>query len=365
MTQNFAKKLQAITACAVVFVASTGTALADQFDDQIKSLESQAATQQAQAQTLHAQADTLANKLAGLQAQAAALQDQINVNQAKYNQVTDAINANKLKLESQKKVLGASIKSMYLDQTVTPLEMLASANSFSDFLDEQQSEDKIKQKIQAAMSAIESLQNQLQTQQTQLTQILGDQKGQEEQLAELQNQTNALLASTRGQEAAYEQQVATSNSQIATLRAQQAAAIARASRHIPGGTSAGCAGYPSAWCNAPQDSIIDSWGMYNRECVSYAAWAASVRFGHYVPYWGGRGNANQWPGNASAAGIPVDHNPHVGDVAIYMGGPYGHAMIVEQVGNGVVDVSSYNADNTGHYSYDEWSTSALVFIHFR
>jgi surface antigen len=350
---------------AIVALTLTGTAWADSFDEQIKALEGQAAAQQAQAEALHAQADTLANKLASLQAQAAALQAQINANQAKYSQVTDSINKNQIKLTSQKHILAANLKQMYLDSNVTPLEMLASANNFSDFLDEQQSQDKIKQKIQDSMAQIEAIQNQLQIQQTQLAQIMANQKGQQEQLAGLQAQTNNLLASTRGQEAAYEQQVATSNSKIATLQAQQAAAIAAASRHIPGGSSAGCAGYPAAWCNAPQDSVIDSWGMFNRECVSYAAWAASVRFGHYVPYWGGRGNANQWPGNAAAAGIPVDHNPHVGDVAIYMGGPYGHAMIVEKVGGGVVDVSSFNSDNTGHYSYDEWNTSALVFLHFR
>jgi surface antigen len=365
MTQTMNKKFLAVLGSAIVVLTASGTAWADSFDDQIKALQDQATQQQAQAAALHAQADTLANKLAGLQAQAAAIQAQISANQAKYNHVTDSIAQNEAKLEGQKKVLGDNLKAMYLDQTVTPLEMLASANSFSDFLDEQQSQDKIKQKIQDSMAAIQAIQNQLQIQQTQLAQILTDEQGQQQQLNQLQAETNNLLASTRGQEAAYEQQVAASNSQIANLRAQQAAAIARASRHIPGGSAAGCAGYPAAWCNAPQDSIIDSWGMYNRECVSYAAWAASERFGHYVPYWGGRGNANQWPSNASAAGIAVDHTPHIGDVGIYMGGPYGHAMIVESIGNGVVDVSSFNGDNTGHYSYDEWSTSALVFIHFR
>jgi surface antigen len=47
-----------------------------------------------------------------------------------------------------------------------------------------------------------------------------------------------------------------------------------------------------------------------------------------------------------------------------MGGFYGHAMIVEEVRGSTVVVSNFNADNTGQYSVDEWSTSSLTFIHF-
>jgi surface antigen len=103
--------------------------------------------------------------------------------------------------------------------------------------------------------------------------------------------------------------------------------------------------------------------MYNRECVSYAAWYVA-NSGRRMPYWGGNGNANQWPSNARAAGILVDGRPRVGDVAIYTGGYYGHAMVVQQIKGDTVIVGSFNADNSGHYSVDEWNTSALQFIHF-
>jgi surface antigen len=118
------------------------------------------------------------------------------------------------------------------------------------------------------------------------------------------------------------------------------------------------------WCNAPKDTIIDSWGMYNRECVSYAAWKASAD-GFYVPYWGGRGNADQWPSDAEGAGIPVNNTPQIGNVAIYMGGPYGHAMIVQSINGSTVTVSSINADDEGHFEFDIWPISELVFIHFQ
>ncbi len=256
---------------------------------------------------------------------------------------------------------------MYLQSGVTPLEMLASSKNISEYLDAQQYSDKVKTAIENDMAAIVALKAQLDAQQKEVKQLLAAQEGQREQLAQTQAEQAALLAVAQQNASAADAQVQQSNSQITTLKAQQAAAIAAASRHISGGGSSGsgCAGYPASWCYAAQDSIVDSWGMYNRECVSYAAWAATARFGHDVPYWGGRGNAKQWPGNAEGAGIPVDHTPKVGDVAIYMGGTYGHAMIVESIKGNDVIVSSFNGDNTGHYSVDEWSISSLYFIHFR
>ena len=105
--------------------------------------------------------------------------------------------------------------------------------------------------------------------------------------------------------------------------------------------------------------------MYNRECVSYTAFRVAAS-GRYMPYWGGHGNANQWPDSARAAGIPVDGNPQVGDVAISMAGPYGHAMYVEAVGGGKVRVSQYNYGSpAGTYSEMTISAAGLYFIHFR
>jgi surface antigen len=264
-----------------------------------------------------------------------------------------------------KAVLGANLKSMYLDSSVSPIEMIASSSNFSDYFNQQQYQDTIKSRIQTSLKQIQDLETQLQAQQKQVSELLASQQGQAAQLAQLQQQASALLAAATANASAADSQVQQSNSQIATLKAQQWAAIAAASRHVNYGSGgAGCGGYPSVWCNSAQDSMSDSWGMYNRECVSYAAWAASARFGHYVPYWGGRGNAKQWPDNARGAGIPVDGNPRVGDVAIYMGGYYGHAMIVEQVKGSTVIVSSFNGDGTGHFAYDEWSIASLQFIHF-
>ena len=121
--------------------------------------------------------------------------------------------------------------------------------------------------------------------------------------------------------------------------------------------------YP--WANASYYSQSpDSWGMYKRQCVSYAAWKIASS-GRVMPYWGGRGNARNWDDNAKQAGIPIDTTPRVGDIAVQNSGYYGHVMFVEDVhADGTISISQYNADCAGHYSEDRINIQGLTFIHF-
>lgn len=358
------KTLGTILSLAIAVSSLGGRAYADSFDDQIAALRAQVAQQQASAASLHGQANDAASRVAQLRGQSAALQTQINLNQAKYNKITDTIAQNEAKLAEQKVVLSANIKSMYLDSSVTPLEMLASSHNISDFLDQQQYQDKIKSKIQDAMGEIQAIQAQLAAQQAQVSQIISDQKTQAEQLASMTAEANQLAALAAQNAAAADAQVKSGNGQIASLKAQQQAILlASFGNHASGGAACG-GGYPGYLCNAGQDTVVDPWGMFNRECVSYTAYKVAAS-GRHMPYWGGAGNANQWPANARQSGIAVDGNPQAGDVAISMAGPYGHAMYVEAVSGNNIYVSQYNYGTPGTYSTMTISAGGLYFLHFR
>lgn len=147
----------------------------------------------------------------------------------------------------------------------------------------------------------------------------------------------------------------------ALLAAQLAANKALAGAEVDGSLRHG--GYPARWDNAPQDSMLDSWGMYNRECVSYAAWKVNQTFGS-MPYWGGIGNANQWVRNARVAGIPTGKTPQVHSVAISMAGYYGHAMWVEAVKGDMIYVSQYNYGLRGRYSEMWVNGRQFTYIYF-
>ena len=169
----------------------------------------------------------------------------------------------------------------------------------------------------------------------------------------------------------------TSTAAIAQLGAQQQLEITQlvagqlaANRSLGGtivtptiATDTDDGGYPAKWNDAPQDSMLDSWGMYNRECVSYAAWKVYQTYG-YMPYWGGEGNANEWPRDAERSGIPIGTTPKVHSVAISMLGYYGHAMWVEAVNGDMVYVSQYNYDLNGHYSEMWVNGSRFTYIYF-
>jgi surface antigen len=362
-----------------------GSASADQFDDQIGTLQQQASNAQSQANGFQAQADDYQTKVNQLQAQINALQAQINLNQAEYTQVQSEIAANQTKLDQEKVVLGANIKQMYLDQSVSPLEMLASTQNISQFLDEQQYQDKIKTSIQNAMTQVEQLQQTLDGQQKQLTQILTNLHGQQTQIASTEAQMNQLLALAQSNASAANAQVQADNNQISSLRAQQAAMWARLNptngsgnigsfvfKNLQFGGACG-GGYPSYLCDPAVDSSVDPWGMLNRECVSFVAYKIASS-GRNMPNWGGSGNAYQWPSDAAQAGIPVDNTPRAGDAVIApasMIGGVGHAMYVEYLeSDGWVHVQQYNlwpTDNGPYGIYSEMDLKVvpgLEFIHF-
>jgi len=339
---------------------------ADSFQDQINAL--------------NAQNSDARSVVSGLQATAASYQDAINQLQGQINGIQASIDANKAQqaslqqqiadaqaqIDQEKAFLASDVKAMYVDGTPTTLEVLANSKNLSDFVDKQEYRSTVQNKLQDTLTKIAELQKELQTKKAQIDQLLSEETAQQSQLAGAQAQQASLLNYNESQQAAYNAQIKANSSQISQLRAAQAAA----NRTIGGGVIAGDpghGGYPAKWANAAQDTLVDNWGMYNRECVSYTAWRVYQTYG-FMPYWGGVGNANQWPGDARAAGIPTSSTPKADTVAIWNVGGYGHAMWVEAVNSdGSLWVSQYNYDYTGHYS--EMSVSAaqartFTYIYF-
>jgi surface antigen len=345
-------------------LGGASVAHADRYDDQINALSAQNANNSAVVSSLTTQAGGYQAAIAQKQAQINVLQAQIAANQAKQSELQQKIDAYKEEIADKKVSLAADIKSMYIDGQMSTIEELASSKNISDYVDKEEYRTSVQNQLDAKIREIATLQAKLQKQKKQVDEVVATTQAQNNQLAAEKSQQDKLLAYNEGQQAAYNSQINANNSQISSLRQQQLAAN---SRFISGGSySAGSGpacggGYPGKWCNIPQDSVLDDWGMYNRECVSYTAFRVAAS-GRYVPW--GLGNANQWDDNARRRGIPVDGSPRRGDVAISNSGAYGHAMYVEGVSGGSIFVSQYNAALDGRYSTKTISASGLVFIHF-
>jgi surface antigen/outer membrane murein-binding lipoprotein Lpp len=272
-------------------------------------------------------------------------------------------------------LLGTIIPGAKADQFDDQINALNSQNA-----DAQSNVDALQSQANSYQDAISKLQAQIDAVMAQIAANEAQQAQLQQEIIAKQQEIDAdrgqqasMLAYTEAQKAAFNSQISANSSKIADLRRQQIIANSRYTIGAPGTGVACGGGYPGKWCDIGQDTVIDNWGMYNRECVSYTAFKVHMDFlagrtSHDMPWWGGYGNANQWDDNARSAGIPVDLNPTPGSIAISNAGAYGHAMYVEQVGtiNGqqAIYVSQYNQQLDGRYS-EQWRyTTGLVFLHF-
>lgn len=354
-------------------------ALADRWDSQISSLQAQANQYQAQADQLRAQGDTLQNKLDQINAQVAALQAQIQANQARHDKLQADIAANQKKLQISQDALGDMLASLYVDDKVSEVELLASAKNLGDYVDKQEYRSSVRDQLNTTISDVKKLKAQLESDNKAVEKVLADLDVQNQQLSATQADQQRLVDQTRGQEAAYQQLVADSRNQLQSVLAQQQAYYASLGNGGGAGVvgsfnywgwsgNQGCGGGGYPYCGT-QDSYSDAWNLYNRECVSYVAWALSARFHKSVGAFHGDGNAMDWPysaprwSNAYRVG-----SPQPGDAVILpaSGGfaPIGHAMIVESVSGDSVFVSQYNFYGTGQYSTMWIKTSGVIFLRF-
>jgi surface antigen len=338
-----------------------GQVKADQFDQQINALKQQNAGLQAQSNSLAATAASYQQAVNQLQAIINSLQENIVNTQNQIDALQKQIDEAQVQLDHEKQVLGQNIRTMYLEGDISTLEILASSKDLSDFVNKQEYRNSVANKVKDSVDKINSLKMQLTKQKSEQQTLLANLQKQQDQRQAEENQQAQLLSMTEAQKAQFDQQISANNSQISNLRAQQAA-LNRQLGGVPSAGDPGHGGYPAVWNNAPQDSMLDSWNMYNRECVSYTAWKVYQTYGINTQY--GFGNANQWPANARAAGISTGSVPKANSVAIWNVGYFGHAMWVEAVSGNTIYVSQYNYDYFGHYSEMSISASGLTFIYF-
>lgn len=347
-----------------VFAASCST-VAD-CQQQISNLNDQNSQTQASLNNLEAQAGSYQAAITALQQQISGLQQQISANEQQQAQA-------QAELDQEKKTLGENIKAMYLEGNISPLEVLASSNNLSTYVNRQQYRYAVSDKVKASVDKISTLK-------AQLVQLHGTLTTQETQLSASEDEQDRLLSLNESQQSQFNSQIASNKSQITQLQAQIVALNTPPSSHFTYSGSCG-GGYPAvatngygSWgCNFAKDNSLDNWGMYNRECVSYTAYMVHEEYveglvAHDMPNWGGVGDAWEWIGDAENAGIPVDQNPQAGDIAIRPAsgvyGDVGHAMYVKAVSGGQIYVQQYNADLMGNYSEGWRSASGLYFLHF-
>ncbi|HWT40643.1 MAG TPA: CHAP domain-containing protein [Dongiaceae bacterium] len=364
--------LLAGTSTASYFKAQNASA--DQYDDKIASLQADMSRYQAQADALNAQANTLSNAIAQLQNQEAALQAQINVSQAQYDKLTGQIADTQKQIKDNQDALGSTIAALYVNDNISPVEMLASSQNIGDYINKQEYRNSVKTQLDATIKKVQTLKAQLTQQQTDVQKVLTDQKNAQTALAASEAQQASLLAETQNNENNYQNMIKDSQSQIAAARATQAALRART--RATGGyvlvDSGSMTGYPWNSSNCAMVGYMstggadgnggDGHGYGCRQCVSYVAWRVAKETGIYYSDLGNGGDAATNLANKHGYKY-LGGTPQPGSVGSGLGEP-GHTAYVEDVSpdGSKILVSQYNYDyGAGYGMYSEMWLSANFF----
>ncbi len=362
--QTYAIKI--IAGCAAFLISlQPGVVAAGNYDAQIDATQREVATYQEEQTRLQNYAASLEQELAQLSTQLSDVKALIAQNESKYNALENDVLIQEKDVKKKSDELGAVLRQSYIANSISPLEMLASPRGLSYYMDFFEAQDTIQSKLTQKLKNLKAAKKQLVARQQKVLVVLRDGKAMRDTLEKKQKDQQSLLDKTRGQQERYAQLTSERNANIAQFRADQLAAnrtYFSTGQVIAGDPNKG--GYPAIWDGADQDTLVDDWGMYNRECVSYTAWKVH-QSGRRMPFWGGRGNANQWPSSAQSDGIATGNTPRVGAVAIAYIGPFGHAMYVEEVrDDGKIRVSEYNYNVDGRYSERIVSASNLTYVYF-
>ena len=394
--------LMTITALGAVL---SHTAQAESNEQKIKRLETEIKDYESKAVELNTRSDTLQSLIDQLAAERSKLQKSLASNSQRQQQLGVEAANSEAKLKSYQETLGHTLANLYVANSISPLEVLASSGSIGDYIDQQTYRRTIQGQLQQTIGSIKQVKKKIADQQQEVKRLIADQQTQQNVLAEKQTEQQGILSTTQGNEAKFTQLTTEKAAEKKRLQEEQQSSISDAMAgavYVPAGTISQPiqkpaspapaptspspaqpskpnptpapaptpspsqpivlpnGGYPSNLANCYIDSNawsygIDPWGYGCRQCVSYTAWKALQKSGRPAMYWG---NANQWPNSARNRGYTVSTTPRAGSVGVMMSGPYGHVVWVESVnGNGTINISQYNYwlrgmpnGGWGHYS---------------
>jgi surface antigen/peptidoglycan hydrolase CwlO-like protein len=381
------KRFMLASLASIVVVGSSTVGLrvvnAQSIQDQINALQQENTNNQNAVNQLRTEARSYEDAISQLQGQINGLQAQIDANTRQQEDLQKKIEEAEAELKRQQALLGKNIREMYIEGDISTLEMLASSNDLSEFVDKQEYRTAVKNKITTTLEKINTLKHELKGKKESVDKLIKEQQDQRAQLAASRAEQSNLLSYNQSQQAEFNEKSKTNRARIAELLERQAREAAR--RFGGGGGQVGGGGYP--WGTAPclsgghvkgrcdgfEWGYNGSWRNWNlagyayRNCTDYVAWKVYVTKG-FAP--GGLGHGGNWYNNADGR-FDRGNSPRVGAAAVDPGtssNPYGHVMYVEAVNNdGSIVISDYNRAGPGEYGTATLSVdkaNGLKYVYF-
>jgi len=199
-----------LVATAVLMVMAAPLAMqprvrADKYDDQITALQHEIDQYQTQAGDLRTKIGTLQDEIRGIDDQKRIIQAQIDLSQAKFDKLQQQIADTEQKIKDNQIALGETIADLYVGDTISPLEMLASSQNIGDYVDKQTYRSSIRDQLAQSIDTIKKLKASLEQQKTDVQRTLADQTNSRKALSDKESERGILLTQTQGQENAYQQ----------------------------------------------------------------------------------------------------------------------------------------------------------------
>ncbi len=367
-------KLQLFAILVLFFIANPVFALTPQeIDQKIKETNDQLLQIKSDKKTLGNQLAEFDNQIYQAQLQIDSTQGSINETSSLIEQTGQQITKAESDIRMQEDIMDEYLRTMYIEGQVSTIELIAKSKNFSEFVDRSEYLGSVQENVQETANKILLLKdslnqkkNDLETEKAKSEQLKMSQTLQRQAIEGQRGIKDSLLQETKGSETNFQN--------ILTGLYDQRAAISVKNKEVVSvsGSGGGGGGYPYS---GSDPNGIDPWGMYYRQCTSYAAWKSSTSGpvpGEIISDWGHGHTANggDWGALASSHGYTVNYAPTVGSIMSFPYGPglpYGHVAIVTAVvSDENVSVSEYNWSNPlgyGTRSNVNPKNYGAVFIH--
>lgn len=151
---------------------------------------------------------TLQEVLADLDLEIGRLQAAIAETQAEIGRLQAEIGRLQAEIEAQKTILERILVLLYQQSGVSSFELIITADSFSDYLNQQEYLDRLKEGVTNSVEQIQLLSAQLEEEEAVQAALLDDQRAQEIALQAVRWEQQNLLTETLNQESLFQQQLA-------------------------------------------------------------------------------------------------------------------------------------------------------------
>lgn len=179
----------------------------ERVQDQIDAIERQIEGSRREIARLEGVAQDLQAAISSIQSQERELQLEIRLSQLEKEKLDLDIEQTEEDVVTNQGIFGSAVADIYVEDRITPLELLAGSQSIGDFIDKQEYRASLRDQLQNSIQEIRASQRRLQDQREEVEETLAQLESQREQLIAKRAEQSRLLQQTQGEEAQYRQMI--------------------------------------------------------------------------------------------------------------------------------------------------------------